>query len=72
MDKKFNYVSLIFLNLQFYQAPPEWSLLFWCNDEHLLMKKMSEVNSGTTIICEWNHLDRELPYKEAAARFLEP
>ena len=53
--KKFNYVSLIFFNLQLNHAPPECSLLFWCNEEHLLMRKMSGVNSGTAIICEWNH-----------------
>ena len=60
MVKKFNYVSLIFLNLQLYHAPPEWSLLFWCNEEHLLMKKMSAVSSGTAIICEWNQREQVL------------
>ena len=55
MVKKFNYVSLIFLSLDFlYHAPPERSLLCWCNEEHLLMKKMLGFNSGTAIICEWN------------------
>ena len=50
MVKKFNYVSLIFLNLQLNDAPPEWSLLFWynfilenigvqfCNRDYLCMK----------------------------------
>ena len=61
MVKKFN-VSLIFLNLQRYHAPPEWSLLFWCNEEHLLMKKMSGVNSGIPIICEWNKHEHVLTF----------
>ena len=52
--EKFNYVTLIFLSLELDHAPPEWSLLFCCNEEHLLMKKMSGDNSGTAIICEWN------------------
>ena len=62
MVKKFNYVSLIFLNLQLYHAPPEWSLLFWCNEEHLLMKKMSSVDSGPAIICEWNQREHVLTF----------
>ena len=37
--KKFNCVSLIFVNAQLCHAPPEWSLLFWSKKEHLLMKK---------------------------------
>ena len=40
MVRKFNFVPLIFLNSQLYNAPPECSLLFWCNEEHMLMKKM--------------------------------
>ena len=60
--KKFNYVSPIFLNMQLYYAPPEWSLLFWCNKEYLLMKKMSAVNPGTRIICEWNHREHVLTF----------
>ena len=39
MVKNFNSVSLIFLNSQLYHAPPEWWLLFWCNEEHFLIKK---------------------------------
>ena len=39
MVKNFNFVWLIFLNSQLYHAPPEWWLLFWCNEEHFLMKK---------------------------------
>ena len=39
MVKHFNSVSLIFLNSQLYRAPPEWWLLFWCNEEQLLVKK---------------------------------
>ena len=62
MVKKFNYVLLIFLNLQLYHAPPEWSLLFWCNEEHLLMKKMSSVDSGPAIICEWNQREHVLTF----------
>ena len=58
--KKFNYVSLIFLSLQLYHAPLECSLLFWCNEEHLLRKKMSVANSGTTIICESNQREHIL------------
>ena len=60
MIKKFNYVTLIFLSLELYHAPPEWSLLFWCNEEHLLMKKMPWDNSGTAIICEWNQREHVL------------
>ena len=60
--KKINYVSLIFLNLQLNHAPPEWSVLFWCNEEYLLMKKMSGVNSGTAIICEWNQREYVLTF----------
>ena len=37
--RKFNSVSLNFLNLHLYHAPREWSLLFWCNKEHLLLNK---------------------------------
>ena len=55
MVKNINYVSLIFLNLQLNHAPLERSLLFWCKEGHLLMRKMSGVNSGTAITCEWNH-----------------
>ena len=51
MVKKFNHVSLIFPNLQLYHAPPQWSLLFWCNEKRLLTGKMSGVNSGSAIIC---------------------
>ena len=39
MVKNFNSVLLIFLNSQLYHAPPEWWLLFWCNEEHFLIKK---------------------------------
>ena len=39
MVKYFNSASLIFLNSQLYHAPPEWWLLFWCNEEHFLIKK---------------------------------
>ena len=41
--KKFNSVSLIFVNAQLYHAPPEWSLLFWSKKEHLLMKKHNSI-----------------------------
>ena len=61
-SKKFNYVSLIFLNLQLNHALPDWSLSFWCNEVHLLMRKMSGVNSGTAIICEWNHREQVLTF----------
>ena len=37
--RKFNSVSLNFLNLHLYHAPREWLLLFWCNKEHLLLNK---------------------------------
>ena len=37
--KNFNSVLLIFLNSQLYHAPLEWWLLFWCNQEHFLIKK---------------------------------
>ena len=37
--RKFNSVSQIFLNSQLYGASPKCSLLFWCNEEHLLIKK---------------------------------
>ena len=40
MVKNFNSVSLIFLNSQLYHAPPEWWLLFWCNEQHFLIKKI--------------------------------
>ena len=60
MVKKFKYVSLIFLNLQLNHAPLECSLLFWCNEGHLLMTKMSRVISGTAIIFEWSHRERFL------------
>ena len=62
MVKKFNYVSLIFLNFRLNHAPPDWSLLFWCNEEHLLMKKILGVNSGTAIICEWNQCEHVLTF----------
>ena len=60
--KKFNYVSLIFLNLQLNHAPPEWSLLFWCNEGHLLMRKMSGLNSQTATICKWKHGEHVLTF----------
>ena len=62
MVKKFNYVSLIFLNLQLNDAPPEWSLLFWYNEGHLLMRKISGFNSATAIICVWNHREHVLTF----------
>ena len=40
MIKKFNFLSPIFLNLQLYNVTAEWWLLFWCNEEHLLIKKI--------------------------------
>ena len=39
MVKSFNSVYLNFLNSQLYHALPEWWLLFWCNEEHFLIKK---------------------------------
>ena len=60
--KIFNYMSLIFFNLKLNHAPPEWPVLFWCNEEHLLMKKMSAFNSGTAIICEWNQREHVLTF----------
>ena len=39
MVKNSNSVLLIFLNSQLYHTPPEWWLLFWCNEEHFLIKK---------------------------------
>ena len=62
MVKKFNYVSVIFLNLQLNDAPPEWSLLFWYNEGHLLMRKISGFNSATAIICVWNHREHVLTF----------
>ena len=37
--KNLSSVSLVFLNSQLYHAPPEWWLLFWCNEEYFLIKK---------------------------------
>ena len=62
MVKKFNYVSLIFLNLQLYHTPLKWSLILWCNEERLLIGKMLVVISGTAIICEWNHREHVLTF----------
>ena len=42
--RRFNSVSLNFLNLHLYHAPREWLLLFWCNKEHLLLNK-TKLNS---------------------------
>ena len=39
MAKNFNSVLLIFLNSELYHAPPEWWLLFWCNEEYILIQK---------------------------------
>ena len=39
MVKNFNSVSLIFHNSQLCRAPPQWWLLFWCNEEHFLIKE---------------------------------
>ena len=39
MVKNFYSASLIFLNSQLYHAPSEWWILFWCNEEHFLIKK---------------------------------
>ena len=58
--EKFNYGSLIFLNLQLYHAPLKWSLLFSWKEEHFLMKKMSGVNSETAIIYKWNQCEHVL------------
>ena len=40
MVKKSNSLSLVFLNWKRYHASPEWSLLLWCNEKHLLMKEI--------------------------------
>ena len=81
-DQKFNYISLIFLNLQLNHVPPEWSHLFWCNEGYLLMRKMSGsipeprlfVNE-TTVSTFWLsselRLHQEYPYRKAPTRFLE-
>ena len=83
MVKKINYVSLIFLNLQLCHASPEWSLLFWCNEEHLLIRKMMSGSipdlqlfvKKTTVSTFWLsselRLHREWPYRAATTRFLE-